>query len=87
MAEHDDAANVFIGDGVMGGDEKEKDYFLPGINALSVEHLALHLPKLPGCFGCQWECEEPVFMLKGPFAAENIFGALVLANWLDMRKL
>ena len=51
--EHDDA-DVFAGDSVIeyvdvGGDEEENHHCLL---ALHVEHLAVHLPKLPGCVGC-----------------------------------
>ena len=63
----------------MGGGAEEKYCCLPSRIALSVEHLALHLPRR------ELLRKVPAFMMKGPDAAENLCGALVHVDGLEMR--
>lgn len=74
--------------------EEEQDYCIPCASELSVEHLSLHLPKIQGCVGCDWgkharkpkrRRTEVCFAVAGADAVGNPFGALVHADWMEMR--
>ena len=59
-------------------------------DALTAEHLALHLPKMAG-WGRGYAQEttletSPCDLLTGRDAVENPFGALVYIEWLEMKK-
>ena len=66
---------------------------LPGPQ--SVEHQALHLPRVRGCFGCDHgkalhhykrRSKGAVLGLVGPDVTLRPFGALVHMNWLEMKN-
>ena len=99
-SEYDDMADVLAADDTF---EKKEHNFddeghvvcLQGRVATTPEHLALHLPKIVGCGGCDWgkharkpkrSRKEVFFAVAGPDAVEEPFGALVHLDWLEMRR-
>ena len=76
-----------------GAEFEDEEYCTPNAGPLSVEHQALHLPRVRGCFGCDHgkalhqnkrRSKGATLGLTGPDEALKPFGALVHIDWLEM---
>ena len=101
----DDAGSAEAHDNVAGvpsftlkkdaAEFEDEEYCTPYAGPQSVEHQALHLPRVRGCFGCdhgkalhQYErrSKGATLGLTGPDVALKPFGALVHIDWLEMKS-
>ena len=78
-----------------GAEFEDDEYCTPYAGPQSVEHHALHLPRVRGCFGCDHGKALHQFKRRskgatlgptGPDVALKPFGALVHTDWLEMKN-
>ena len=78
-----------------GAEFEDEEYCTPFAGPQSVEHQALHLPRVRGCFGCDHgkalhqykrRSKGATLGLTGPDVALKPFGALVHIDWLEMKN-
>ena len=78
-----------------GAEFEDEEYCTPYAGPQSIEHQALHLPRVRGCFGrdhgkalhkCKRRSKGATFGLTGPDVALKPFGALVHIDWLEMKN-
>ena len=78
-----------------GAEFEDEEYCTPYAGPQSVEHQALHLPRVRGCFGCDHgkalhqykrRSKGAVLGLTGPDVTLRPFGVLVHIDWLEMKS-
>ena len=79
-----------------GAEFEDEEYCTPYAGPQSVEHQALHLPRVRGCFGCdhgkalhQYKRRSKgatLGLVTGPDVTLRPFGALVHIDWLEMKS-
>ena len=78
-----------------GAEFEDEEYCTPYAGPQSVEHQALHLPRVRGCFGCghgealhqyKRRSKGATLGLTGPDVTSRPFGALVHIDWLEMKN-
>ena len=78
-----------------GAEFEDEEYCTPYAGPQSVEHQALHLPRVRVCFGCDHgkalhqykrRSKGATLGLTGPDVALKPFGALVHIDWLEMKN-
>ena len=78
-----------------GAEFEDEEYCTLYAGPQSVEHQALHLPRVRGCFGCDHgkalhpykrRSKGATLGLTGPDVALKPFGALVHIDWLEMKN-
>ena len=78
-----------------GAEFEDEEFCTPYVGPQSVEHEALHLPRVRGCFACDHgkalhhykrRSKGAILGLTGPDVALRPFGALVHIDWLEMKS-